>query len=257
MRPALYTGDIYWGTYPVKYRLIKYISAKSPNIKETGNRLSYMIKGFELFRGEGEDGLPDELIDNPDNYPGFLLPNMVYFVRMYTTKAADAGSQDPSKMSDHSLVKSFTTLSGIEREVPLPSNITVNRNMLEEIQPGTKQNLIELQFDKVNIDWNLYIDNYNGDKKVYYDLFMSTRTDAGSFVRIGTTQYPDRDTVFTGADDPASSYIRAGISTITRDINEYIPYDGGGEHIDPYDIFGAGLRAEHDILFRIKNQACH
>ncbi|NSW90188.1 MAG: S-layer homology domain-containing protein [Firmicutes bacterium] len=246
----LYADGINWGSYRVKYRLVKYISAKSPNIKEIGSRLSYTIKGFELFRGEGDDGVADELIDNPDNYPHFLLPNRVYYIQMYTTRAVDAGAQEPSKTSDKSLVKSFTTLSGIERDVPSPANVKVNKN---EIDKDTKQNVIELQFDKVNIDWNLYTDNSDTEKAVYYDLYMSTRTEADSFICIGTTQYLDRDVIFRGIDDPGSSYIRATVSSFRKDVNKYIP-DNDSDYIDPYEVFGAGLRPNTVYYFVLRTR---
>lgn len=266
---GLYADDVFWGSYPVKFRLIKYVNAKSPNIKEVGNRLFYTIKGFELFCGEDEDGIPDKVIDNNDGYPECLLPNRVYYIQMYSTKAVDAGLIEPEKISDKSLVKSFTTLSGLEREVPSPANVKANRN---EINKDTKQNVIELQFDKVNIDWNLYMDKLEQSKEVYYDLYMSTRTEADSFVRIGSTQYLDRDILFTGVSDPDSSYIRAIISTFTKGTNKYNPDDGlngdsgndgsdpgnnGGDntnYIDPYEVFGASLRPNTVYYFVLKTR---
>ena len=52
---------------------------------------------------------------------------------------------------------------------------------------------VELLFNKVNIDWRYYTSDTNKQKAVYYDLYMSTRTASDSFVKIGSTEYTDRD----------------------------------------------------------------
>jgi len=247
----LRVGDISWGSYPVKYRLVQYISANSPDIKAEGGRLYYTLKGFELFKGKLSDGT--EVSISSDGYPDFLLPNSIYYIQMYTTRAADVGTLDPEKMSGKSLVKSFTTLSGIEREVPAPSNIKINRN---EIDSTTGNNVIEIQFDKVDIDWSKYIidtkllNNSSISKAVYYDLYMSTRTEASSFVLIGTTQdLSGGDVKFVGADNPNSSYIRATISTFTNRIS-----NGNNSATDPYDVFGDSLKPNTIYYFVIKTR---
>ncbi|MDP4181465.1 MAG: ferrous iron transporter A, partial [Bacillota bacterium] len=82
--PQLEFNGKVFGEYQAKYRLMKYVSARSPNIIQDGNRLSYTIKSLELFKGEDADGISDNDIPNPDKYPTFLIPNKIYFLQMYT-----------------------------------------------------------------------------------------------------------------------------------------------------------------------------
>jgi hypothetical protein len=246
----------YWGAYPVKYRLVRYVSANSPNIKVTGNRISYTLKGFELFKGERDDGLLNQTIENHDEYPDFLLPNRIYYVQMYTTRAADAGSTNPDRISDISIVKSFTTLSEEDREVPAPLNVTVDKNESYKDVDGKEKNRVELLFEKVNIDWEHYTSDINKNKKVYYDLYMSTRTANDSFIKIGSTEYTDRDIKFTGVEDPAAPSIRVSISQFRKDVNKYDPDNNPvtENDIDPYEIFGTGLKPNTIYYFVLRTR---
>ena len=103
------------------------------------------------------------------------MPNKIYYVQMYTTRAADAGSTDPDRMSDISIVKSFTTLPETDREVPAPLNVTVDINEIYKDSENKDRNRIELLFNKVDIDWRYYTSDINKNKAVYYDLYMSTK----------------------------------------------------------------------------------
>lgn len=246
----------YWGTYPVKYRLVRYVSANSPNIMVNGNRISYTLKGFELFKGEGDDGQLNKIIQNPDNYPDFLLPNRIYYVQMYTTRAADAGSTEPDRMSDISIVRSFTTLPEIDQEVPAPLNVVVDKNEIYTDSENNIKNRVELLFNKVNIDWRYYTSDTNKQKAVYYDLYMSTRTASDSFVKIGSTEYTDRDVKFIGADDPTTATVRVSISQFRKDVNKYDPDDNPDtdNDIDPYVIFGSGLKPNTTYYFILKTR---
>ncbi|NMB98260.1 MAG: ferrous iron transporter A, partial [Clostridiaceae bacterium] len=246
----------YWGTYPVKYRLVRYVSANSPNIEVNGNRVSYTLKGFELFKGEGDDGQLSKTIENPDNYPDFFMPNKIYYVQMYTTRAADAGSTDPDRMSDISIVKSFTTLPETDREVPAPLNVTVDINEIYKDSENKDRNRIELLFNKVDIDWRYYTSDINKNKAVYYDLYMSTKTTNDSFVKIGSTEYTDRDVKFVGVDDPTSAAIRVSVSQFCKDVNKYDPDNNPDtdNDIDPYEIFGTGLKPNTIYYFILKTR---
>ncbi len=209
----LYADDTFLGNYPVKYRHVKYVSAASSQIIEAGNRLSYTIKAFDLFKGDTGSGTED--IPNTEGYPSFLLPNTAYYAQMYTTIAADRATSDKSKMSDRSIVFSFTTLNGVERDVPLPKSFALDGNGKTA---APVLNYIDLKFDKVtNLDWKNYVDHYDEtlySYKTYYDIYMNTRTDT-PFTMVGTTENLNADIGFTGADDPQSTSIKARISEFT------------------------------------------
>jgi hypothetical protein len=202
--PVLEADGVNYGRFPAVNRLVRYISAKSSNIKVNGNRLEYVLEGFELFKGEDADGICDEQLANQENYPDMLLPNKVYYIQMYTTKGADnKGSADPADMSDKSVPVSFTTLSGIYRDVPVPKNLKLNKNAIDKVEvPGPHEsNYLELQFDKVSIDWSYYSDKNDLKGQVYYDIYMSTRTELNSFICIGTTENLNGDLQFSGLND--------------------------------------------------------
>ena len=227
-----YVNGTYWDNYVPEYRLVKYVDGRSESIIDDGNRLSLTIDAFDLFKAEKWNDLIDDIDivdlnnpdDNPDDYPAFLAPNTVYYFKMYTTKASDAGTTDPSKMSDQSLVVSFTTLNGVELDVPLPANLGLEANGKNtEISPPV--NYIDIVFDKVtNLDWRNYTSNYNTtdyNYYTYYDIYMNSRTDTG-FTLIGTTEEQDADLIFTGVDDPASTSVKARISQFTDNSNQVI-----------------------------------
>ncbi len=245
----LYVNGTYWESYIPKFRLEKYVDARSPAIKDDGSRLSMTINSFDLFRAEKWDAATGSVysaIDNPDNYPTFLAPNTVYYFKMYSTKAADAGTADTSKMSDLSLVGSFTTLNGVDLDVPLPANLTLEANGKNtEITPPV--NYIDIKFDKVsNLDWKNYTSDYDitkYDYYTYYDIYMNSRTDT-AFPLIGTTEKPQGDLVFTGVDDPASTSVKARISQFT-------------DNSDPYrvvDKFGSRLLPNTTYYFKVKTR---
>jgi len=209
---------VYYGEFAPVYRLVKFFDATSPNVKENGDRLEYTIKGFDLFMGEDSDGISDDKIENKDNYPDWLLPNKVYYIQMYTTVGEDnKGSTDTEKMSDKSITVSFTTLTDTEMEVPLPKNLRVGSNYAESTGNPDDPiiNHIEILFDKVNINWNNYTTANIENCHQYYDIYMSTRIDVDSFIKIGSTQDTDGDVKFTGLDEKSSS-IKVSISTFSK-----------------------------------------
>lgn len=186
-----------YGEFPVRYRLVKYVSAQSDNIKESTDKtkLVYTLKGFNLFTWEDDTGnvigntIPNT--DTPDPYPTYLLPNKTYYMQMYTTAESDKGkAYDSSSMSEKSLVKSFTTLSQTSVDVPIPKYLEwVDTTVNTSSNPANAT--VKIRFNDLNINWNNYTTNHDPAKDaVYYDLFMSTRTDPDSFVEIGTTQKP-------------------------------------------------------------------
>lgn len=244
----VYVNGMYWDSYPAKYRLVKYVSAKSPDIKEVGNRLTYTMKAFDLFSWEDDDGNKTE-IPNSEEYPSFLIPNTVYYLQMYTTSEANRGSTDPGAMSDKSIVISFTTLNGIELDVPLPSDFQLVENG-KDTSFNPPVNYIDLSFDKVtNIDWNNYISeqgNENYEYETYYDIYINTRTDT-EFTLLGTTEEPDGDVLFTGADDPQSTSIRARIS-------QFKAPEAGDPPSDIYTLLGGKLLPNTTYYFKVRTR---
>jgi hypothetical protein len=103
--PMLTANGKNYGLFEVKYRLVKFISANSSNITDLGTKLSYTIKGYDLFKGEDENGATINIPN--DNYPTYFLPNKTYYVQMYTTTAANRGTTDTTKMSERSVIVSF------------------------------------------------------------------------------------------------------------------------------------------------------
>ncbi len=235
--PAIKLGD-----FNPEYRLVKYVSATSSAIKVEGNRLSYTINAFELFKGVNGDGTT-EAISNPDNYPTFLLPNTAYYLQMYTTKVDDRGQSDKSKWSDRSVILSFTTLNGVERDVPLPMSFMLNANGKTAVAPIL--NYIELKFDKVsNLDWNNYVDDYderNYKYYTYYDIYMNSRTNT-EFLKVGSTQ-DTGDVGFTGHDDAQSTSIIAKISEFTTK-----------SAIDVINRFGHNLQPNTTYYFKVRTR---
>ncbi|HOM02824.1 MAG TPA: S-layer homology domain-containing protein [Acetivibrio sp.] len=249
--PELRDDDTSYGYFPLKYRRVIYFSSKA--VKEVGNRLEYTIKGFELFKGEyftgydagGNPVIVEESIDNTEGYPDFLLPNKVYYMQMYTTSAANRNTTNIEEMSDKSVIVSFTTRAAQEMDVPLPKNFVVTKNdanvtIDQDTQQVIVSNYIELQFDKLNINWKNYVADTSVSKAVYYDLYMSTRTDITSFKFVGSTENPKGDVLFVGTNDDSSS-IRATISNFSPGT-------------DGYTLFGEKLRPNTTYYFVIKTR---
>ncbi len=274
--PELKADDTVYGYFPLKYRRGLYFSSKL--VKENGNRLEYTIKGFDLFKGYYYDGLDkdydglgekdfvlnvdgnDVIIrqdaeirkeldedENEKKYPKHLLPNKVYYLQMFTTSNSERDSTDIEKMSDKSLSISFTTRTINEIDVPLPKNVRVNANDADVSvgEPTIVSNYVDLQFDKVDLNWSNYIADTTVSKAVYYDLYMSTRTDLNSFTKIGTTENLEGDIKFIGAEDLESTSIRLMIREFSKGTTAYTNF---GSKLKPnttyYFIARTRLRAE-------------
>jgi S-layer homology domain. len=255
--------------YPAKYRLVRYINARSvwngvgvdpspdkDKIVENGNRLEYTIKGFELFKYTDANGnlldypasLPSSL--KPDiGYPHHLLANTVYYMQMYTTKGAP-GSEVGS--SDRSVTTSFTTLAGLEKDVPLASNFMIcadKGNTAEKQSDGSIVNTVKLQFDTVqSINWGDYdsTPQTTTDNKIYYDLYMSTSTEANTFTKIGSTE-----------DVPATSNVifEGGVGEniyVTATISKFDPTNPN--NTDVIRSFGYGLSPNTTYYFKLQTR---
>lgn len=222
-----------YGYYTVKYRLVKFVSANSPNIKDAGTKLVYTINGYDLFKGESEVSGSSITIANPDNYPKYLLPNKTYYVQMYTTLAADRGVvNDSLKMSERSLVTSFTTLSPEGRDVPIPNHLEWVKTTVNPSSQSNPANAeVQIRFDDLKIDWSNYTSNHHADDAVIYDLYMSTRTDPTSFRKIGTTDIAGNvgDVTFTKQTLGSTTWVYATINKFNNINNR----DAFGEYLAP------------------------
>ncbi len=245
--PLEANGKIY-GNFPVRYRLVKYVSALSENIRENGSHLEYTIKGLDLFTVKGSDlyggvdGESDIQLSNDEGYPTFLLSNKIYYLQMYTTTGENKGSSDPGEISDKSVPISFSTLAETGKDVPLPINFRLNKNDTETKPgpPASVSNVVELQFDKVNINPLDYTSDSSVTKAVYYDLYASTSTETDKFIVIGSTEYPDSDVDFIGTDIQSTS-VRAVVKEFSQ---------GSAA----YDIFGPRLRPNSTYYFMVKTR---
>jgi hypothetical protein len=249
--PVLESEGKVYGHFPVKYRLVKYVSSK--NVTEKGNRLEYTLKGFELFKGEYYTGGTPEIgiedIDNPENYPDFLLPNKVYYIAMYTAPGKYRGTLEPEHMSGLSLISSFTTLPGIQKDVPVVKNLEVISNTADETKdPVTGEvisidNKIELRFEKININWNYYTSSPEGDNKIYYDIYASRTTDADSFILLGSTDssLDTGNVIFDGVTNNLSAHIKVSVGSFK-------------EGTQVYNILGDKLRPNTTYYFYVKTR---
>ncbi len=246
--PKLEFNGMFYGEFQAKYRLVKYVSANSPNIVEDGNRLIYKLKGFELFKGEDADGITDNDIVNPDGYPTYLIPNKVYYLQMYTASGAHKGSTDKLWISDRSVPVSFTTLTMDGREVPMPYNLRLTKNNSETIPgpPVEISNSVELQFEKISINWADYTSNLSDTKAVYYDLYASNSTDKDSFIKVGSTENLLGDVKFIGTDAQSTS--------IKATLDKFSEANPDSLDPSPYSVFGAKLRPNTTYYYALRTR---
>lgn len=253
--PVYVDGEL-WGSsegYESKYRLVKYVFANTADIRDVGNRLEYTLNGFDLFDLDGDPDTPPVLGADDDGYPTFLIPNTVYYLQMYSTKAEHAGTQEYDKMSDLSVIVSFTTLAGFDIDVPLPVNFRQADNG-RLVSAGETLNYIDLGFGKVlDLDWRNYTARYDESQyqyNIYYDIFMNTGPNLLSFIPVATTQELQGDVVFTGADDPRSAVITARIWQFTDEgfdrLRDILPDEAT---LRPVEKFGQNLLPNTQYYF--------
>ena len=196
----------------INYRWVKAISATDTNILVDGDKLTYRLKGFNLFENI-DNSINYGKINNPDKYPEWLIENTIYYVKMFTTKTLDAtdfaniddlpvltgnGVIDDTDFSEYvkgklkipedvisqtSVVTSFTTLPGVNKQVPVPMGFKATG---EDVNLSTKKNYINLQFDSSSINWDSFTST--GGNKEVYELFMASgSTDNPEYVQIGSS----------------------------------------------------------------------
>ena len=186
--------------------------------------------------------IEEENIANSENIIIFASQYGVLHSNVSTT-STERNSTDLEDMSDKSVIVSFTTLSEKNVEVPIPKNLKVTKNDADVSIGETIDisNYVELQFGKVNIDWNDYTTKTTVQKAVYYDLYMSTNPNINTFRLIGTTEKTDGDLFFTGVDDNKSNTIKAEI----RNFSPGTP---------AYTAFGSKLRPNTTYYFSVKTR---
>ncbi|MDP4093063.1 MAG: ferrous iron transporter A [Bacillota bacterium] len=249
--PLLTANGKVYGNFTQKYRLVKSVNARLVNTAGNGvfwedsTRIYYKIKAFDLFTLNSADGTKTSIAGtaNTDNYPAFLLPNKVYYFQVYTSQGNYA---TPDKISDKSVIESFTTLSGFDQDVPLVNNFGCKQNQVAVSTDGDGNqiltNSIQLQFDKIIIgDWTKYTSNHSSSDKVYYDLYMSMDTVTDHFVKVGSTQDTSGDVNFTDKG--------AGTAYITADISSFSP-----GNTEAYNVFGTKLKPNTTYYFVIKTR---
>jgi len=240
---GLFGSDAYSKTYATPsdnggYREILKIDMRSCRDDGSGY-LEWTIDGLNLFKAitylDAANPSVETSLANPDRYPTYLLPNKIYYIKMYAAK--DTITPTPPK-SDTSLPVSFTTGAVPERLPPSPVNFRMITNeMRQDGATGTEKPHIVLEWQKVGINPADYVDTYTGQSyAVDYELYMSDKgTDTGSFTKIGTTE-ASGVVSFSGFSNSASPVVDASLSDFTGD-----PAVQG--------VFGDGLKPDTTYYF--------
>lgn len=179
-------------------------------------RLVFEMDGTALFRDLAADK-PLDFENNEDmdvngraDYPTFLLPNTMYYLRMFSARrkdsedvnwAAKTGLGD--RISYISPVVSFTTYPNRDLPVPLP-NLELDVDIADQPDPVTGKPVfrgITVKFPKI-LDDNDWLDytRVTNNRKIVYDLYISDRPDENSFILLQPpflqplqTLYPDEN----------------------------------------------------------------
>lgn len=180
------------------------------------SRLIYELDGTKLFEDHVSgvslafENNVDTDINGRADYPAFLLPNTMYYLRMFSTRrkdhddvnwAANTGLGD--KISYISPVISFTTFPLKDLPVPLP-NLVLGTDVEPNPDPVTGKpifNGITVGFPKIlnDNDWLKYT-QVTENRRLVYDLYISSSTSEDSFVLLQPpymeplqTNYPDEN----------------------------------------------------------------
>lgn len=186
---------------------------------DDAGRLYFDVHGDNLFHDlvlntplDYENDIDYDINGNPD-YPNFLLPNTVYYLRMFSARMKHKDEISwvnreeidlEEKISYISPVVSFTTYPLREMPVPLP-NMTLGVDVDPQPDPVTGKpvlNGITVSFPKIlgDNDWLNYT-TITENRKIIYDLYISDSTDEDSFILLEPpfvdfleTLYPDENT---------------------------------------------------------------
>lgn len=179
-------------------------------------RLVFEMDGTKLFQDLATDTSldfendVDMDINGRADYPTFLLPNTMYYMRMFSTRRKDSSDVNwaaktglGDKISYISPVVSFTTYPTQDLPVPLP-NLELDVDIANEPDPVTGKivfNGITVDFPKIleDNDWLEYT-RVTNNRKIVYDLYISDKPDEKSFILLQPpfieplqTLYPDEN----------------------------------------------------------------
>ncbi|MCL2740866.1 MAG: hypothetical protein FWE70_01995 [Oscillospiraceae bacterium] len=252
----LYANGGYYGSHLVRYRLVRFVDSAMLEPDRNDGYLYYVLKAEELFTGEfgtllggGEYGYDSVTLTSGDlrpdlsPYPYFLLPNTIYYLRMYAARLSDPGdpSSDPLDSfslikSDYSLIASFTTGYMQDYEIPVPRIIDSATWAVDVagLGAGVMDHYIMLEWEKINKDFG------GRDFSLSYQLYMvkpPTPDDPTEYVRMlkdidGDTGPVASGVEVTGYDEPSSHYVRVTFK-------DFDPADF--EDTDAYDEFVAAF----------------
>lgn len=247
------------------YREVLKVNIKACTVN--GEYLEFTIDGLNLFsKVEPPAVLPisdtnpprytQDLTMNTDGYPTYLLPNKVYYAKIYSVK--EVGTPNPPQ-SDISIPISFTTAASLKRNPPSPDNfrITQNGNAAQNVYKP-----IILEWLKTGIKLKEYTSKPNALGSVKYELYMSdgryipasARIDQSlyqdtsiasqklSFVRVGTADSNGStgDAAFSGNTSAASTVIDASVGTMDF------------SNADVVKVFGTNLKPNTAYYFMVR-----
>ncbi|MBP7176064.1 MAG: S-layer protein [Thermoclostridium sp.] len=238
---------------PVKEKRVLTID-KHDLHEDPGNtsRLVYQLDGTKLFWdytvGENGDTLAKENnvdtdINGRADYPTFLLPNTMYYLRMFSTRRKDNSAVNwaentglGDKISYISPVVSFTTFPSKDLPVPMP-NLVLGADVEPEPDPVTGKPIfsgITVDFPKIldDNDWLEYT-RVTENRKLVYELYISDSTDEDSFILL---QPPYMDTLQTIYPDEKPG---SGISALVTSFPT-----GQGEALKPNTTYYFKLQAK-------------
>lgn len=200
---------------PVKEKRVLTID-KHDLYEDSSGRLVYDMDGTRLFYDYAADRKLDFEndidmdINGQRDYPTFLLPNTVYYLRMFSTRRKDSGDVNwaaktglGERISYISPIISFTTYPSRDLPLPLP-NLTLEARLGDRPDPDTGNPVLEgisVRFPKLldNDSWKNYTSVIE-NRKIVYELYISDSTDEDSFILLDSdfmepleTVYPDQN----------------------------------------------------------------
>jgi hypothetical protein len=188
-----------FGSFRQQYKTVLAVHRSQIADNVTGNRLSYTIKGADLFKAaygqpQAPAPSPDPGVlyppaywllqqrktatnyteDNPSAaylYPGYFLPNTRYFITVRTAVWRESQSMPgayEASSSNASLPAAFTTYP-TKYTVPLPFEFSVTGNEIDPAPP--RANSVSLRNSLV--DWRYATETHDPAIPVYYELYAS------------------------------------------------------------------------------------
>lgn len=246
--------------YAIKYREVLKVNANAvtpcdENGQEmaNGEYLKYTIKmspdrsvaaeDYQLFRVIGSDGkvegvLPNTKLTGDDFlYPTYLIPNKVYYVKMYSQK----DTNPVSAPSDLSIPAAFTINVSEKKNPPSPMNFFNSENVIS----SNGVNTVSFQWSTVDINLTEYTSAANTAYDLYYDLYISDGLNSsGGYLKLGSAKRKDPskigDVTCTGQEDVRSTVIGGTVSAFS--LPELVSR------------FGGSLKPNTTYYFKIKTR---